>query len=44
MKNILLVLIAISAPIFLSPVIALGQSNTTETAANADNKSGGLSA
>lgn len=43
MKNILLVLIAISASLFLSPAIAFGQSNTIETATNSDNKSGGLS-
>ena len=43
MKNILLILIAISASLFLSPGIAFGQSNNTEIVTNLDNTYGGLS-
>ena len=43
MKGILLILIAISAPLFLTPVIVYGQANTTETGINSENKSGGFS-
>ena len=43
MKGILLILIAISAPLFLTPVLVYGQTNTTETGINSENKSGGFS-
>ncbi|HYF98938.1 MAG TPA: hypothetical protein VD815_02490 [Candidatus Saccharimonadales bacterium] len=42
MKGILLIILAIAAPILLSPVSAFGQNSTNSTVVNSS-KSGGLS-
>ena len=43
MKGNLLIIIAISAPLFLTPALVFGQSNTSETVPNSENRFGGFS-